>query len=55
MHTARDTEHARALPTSAVPSRRGLLATVASALVAGAAVATAAHGAPLADADAAMP
>jgi hypothetical protein len=44
MHTARDTGRTRA-DNPALPSRRGLLAASASALVAGAAIATAAHGA----------
>jgi hypothetical protein len=49
MHTARDTGRARALPTTPDTSRRRLFATAASALVAGAALATAAHGAPVTD------
>ena len=47
MHTARDTGRTRA-DNPAIPSRRGLLAASASALVAGAAIAAAAHGAPVA-------
>ena len=42
-----DTDHITAGP-ALPPSRRGLLAAAASALVAGAAIATAAHGAPVA-------
>ena len=49
MHTARDTGRARALPTTPDTSRRRLFATAAGALVAGATVATTAHGAPIAE------
>lgn len=50
MHTARDTGRARALPTTPDPSRRRLFATAASALAAGVVLATAARGAPIAEA-----
>jgi hypothetical protein len=50
MHTARDTGRARALPTTPDTSRRRLFATAASALVAGATLATAARGAAVTEA-----
>jgi hypothetical protein len=55
MHTARDTGRTRALPTTADTSRRRLFAAAASALVAGAAIATAAHGQEVIEPDAEAP
>jgi hypothetical protein len=55
MHTAGDTRRTRALSTTTDTSRRRLFATAASALAAGAALATAAQGAPITEAAGAGP